>query len=572
MATPGRGTAPIFLVLRRMRTPLILLILIFAVTTLGLTLTPGENGRRLSIFDAFYVMSYTASTIGFGELPEPFSYAQRLWVTASIYLTVLGWAYAIGTLLSLLQDRAFRGALAAERFGRKVRRLREPFVLIAGYGATGERLGRAWDQLGRSFVAVDILDERIDSLDVEPYSADVPGLVADAADPGRLEAAGLHSRYCQAVVALTNDDKANLAVTMSAALLRPDLPVIARTLSPQVSDRMSAFGTPTIVNPFDRFGDHLRLALRAPVAHRLYTWVEAGPGADLPELNRPPRDGAWVICGFGRFGRELVADLRAEGLRLVVVDADPGLAEDEALAGARLVTGDASEPEVMAEADLDAAVGFVAGTDDDTTNLSLVAAARRHNRRLYTAARQNQPENAPLFRAMDVDLVLVPSESVAREVYARLSTPLAWRFLQQVARHGDPEAEPLLADLGARCGRQMQQLWKLTLTPAEVPALIPWLESGRATLGDLLRDPDEREQRLRVVPLLLAHGRRQVLGPAGDAPLAAGDELLLASPAAARRELLTTATSGSTAAYVTTGVRVPEAWLWRRLSRTRSAR
>ena len=42
---------------------------------------------------------------------------------------------------------------------------------------------------------------------------------------------------------------------------------------------MAAFGTPTVVNPFDRFGDHLRLALRAPASYQLLTWLEAGPGA-----------------------------------------------------------------------------------------------------------------------------------------------------------------------------------------------------------------------------------------------------------------------------------------------------
>ena len=62
----------------------------------------------MGFFDAFYVMSYTATTIGFGEIPYPFTYNQRMWVTISIYLTVIGWAYAIGSLLALLQDRAFR--------------------------------------------------------------------------------------------------------------------------------------------------------------------------------------------------------------------------------------------------------------------------------------------------------------------------------------------------------------------------------------------------------------------------------------------------------------------------------
>ena len=96
----------------------------------------------MGFFDAFYFMSYTATTIGFGELPHPFTDAQRLWVMVAIYLTVIGWAYAIGSLLTLLQDRAFRQALALQRFTRKVARLREPFLLIVGYGQTGQLLGR----------------------------------------------------------------------------------------------------------------------------------------------------------------------------------------------------------------------------------------------------------------------------------------------------------------------------------------------------------------------------------------------------------------------------------------------
>ena len=162
MSTSRKASATIFLVLRRMRAPLIVLIVIFAVSVLGLTLIPGQDaeGRpfRMGFFDAFYVMSYTASTIGFGEIPYPFTYNQRMWLTISIYLTVIGWAYAIGSLLALLQDRGFRQALALQHFTRKVARLREPFLLIVGYGRTGELLGRSLDALGRRFVVIDCDD------------------------------------------------------------------------------------------------------------------------------------------------------------------------------------------------------------------------------------------------------------------------------------------------------------------------------------------------------------------------------------------------------------------------------
>src|ERR687890_2514060 len=258
----AQASATIFLILRRMRVPLIVLIVIFSVSVLGLTVIPGQDAEgdpiQMGFFDAFYVMSYTATTIGFGEIPYPFTYNQRMWVTISIYLTVVGWAYAIGSLLALLQDRSFRQARALQRFTRKVERLAEPFVLIAGYGRAGELLGHSMDALGRRVVVLDNSPERIDGLELESYHGDVPGLAADARDPGHVGVAGLNHPMCEAVVALTDDDEANLAVVMAAVLLRPDVPVIARATTRTMTARMQAFGSPTVVNPFDVFGDHVR--------------------------------------------------------------------------------------------------------------------------------------------------------------------------------------------------------------------------------------------------------------------------------------------------------------------------
>jgi voltage-gated potassium channel len=566
IAAAVQGSTPIFLILRRMRAPLIVLIAIFAISVLGLTLIPGRDTAgqpwHMGFFDAFYFMSYTATTIGYGEIPYPFTGAQRLWVMASIYLTVIGWAYAIGSLLTLLQDRAFRQALALQRFTRRVARLREPFLLLAGYGQTGQLLGRLFDTLGRRFVVVDTSSERVDALDIDAYHADVPGLVGDARNPHTLDNAGLGHPYCEGVLALTDDDEVNLAVTMTAALIRPELPVIARTISPAIEYRMAAFGSPTVVNPFDRYGDHLRLALRAPSSYQLMVWLESGLGAELPQRGIPPRAGRWVLCGYGRFGRELTEDLRAEGLEVTVIELATAGVPDPSI-----VVGDGSEPGVMARADLDQAVGFVAGTDNDTTNLSLIAAARRINPNLFVAARQNRPEAAPLFAAMRVDSLLVPTEVVAHEIYAQLSTPLLWRFLREMPGLGDAWAERVIARLRTYCGQRLQGLWKTTLNADEAPALTRWLGTDHVTLGDLLRHPDDRDRRLDVVALLILRGTEATLGPGDDFPLAAGDQILFAGQPWARRALLDTMTVDSVSEYVLFDRYVPSTWIWQRLTR-----
>jgi voltage-gated potassium channel len=566
MGSSRRASATIFLVMRRMRAPLIVLIVIFAVSTVGLTLIPGQDGQgrpwRMGFFDAFYVMSYTASTIGFGEIPYPFTYNQRMWLTISIYLTVVGWAYAIGSLLALVQERSFRQALALQHFSRKVERMREPFLLIVGYGRTGELLARSLDALGRRFVVVDRDGDRIDDLYMDSYHADVPGLVADAGDPGHLAVAGLDHPSCEGVVALTDDDEANLSVAQSAALLRPELPLICRAVSTDMAARMLTFGSPTVVNPFDRFGDHLRLALRAPASYQLMTWLESGPGAPLPPRGAPPSHGHWVVCGYGRFGREVVHDLRAEGLHVTVVDpkADPGDTDT--------ICGRGDEPAVLDRAGIGHAVGFVAGTDNDTTNLSLVTAAHRANPTLFVAARQNKAASAPLFAAVRVDSLLVPADVVAHEVYAQLATPLLWRFLQEVPRRDDPWSAAVVDRLTGLCGEHLQAVWKVRLTAAEAPAVQSWLAAEDARLGDLLRDPDERDERLHAVPLLLARADGGVVfAPADDAALGPDDELLLVGWPAARRLLDSTLLSDATREYVLHGRYVPSSWVWRTLTR-----
>jgi voltage-gated potassium channel len=568
-SSASKASATVFLVLRRIRAPLIVLVVIFSVSVLGLTLIPGvdDEGRpfQMGIFDAFYVMSYTATTIGFGEIPYEFTYNQRMWVTISIYLTVIGWAYAIGSLLALLQDRSFRQALSLQRFTRKVARLAEPFVLVAGYGQAGELLGHSMDALGRRVVVLDSSPERIDGLELESYHCDVPGLVADVRDPGHLGVAGLNHPMCQAVVALTDDDEANLAVVMATALLRPDVRVIARATTPTMAERIRVFGSPSIVNPFDVFGDQLGLALRAPASYQLLMWLESGPGAALPSRGAPPRSGRWVVCGYGRLGRELTADLRAEGIDVTVIDPSPQDDVDDVVVAGGL------EPGVLTGLQLEEAVGFVAGTDNDITNFSLVAAARRTNPALFVAARQNRPSSAPLFAAMELDALLVPTEVVAHEVYAQLSTPLLWRFLQDMPAKGNAWAEELVDRLTALCGQHLQALWSVRLDAREAPALAGWLASGEAHLGDLLRNPEDRDLPLHAVPLLVLRGGTATLAPDADFVLAPGDELLLAGWPAARRALGTILELDAAREYVVSGRRVPASWIWRRLSRTGAA-
>ena len=554
------ASAGILLVLRRMRAPLITVIGIFAVTVLGLSLVPGEDpsGRsaHLSLFESFYVVTYTATTIGFGEIPYPFTQAQRLWVIFAIFLSVIAWAYAIGTLLTLLQDRAFRRALTRRQFTRKVHRIGAPFLLLVGYGHAAQMLARSLDDMGRRFVVVDHDEDRVLEIDLEGYRAETPVLQADARETGELVLAGLGHAHCEGVVALTGDDGTNLDVTMTTALIRPDLPVIARADSRTVGQRMRAFHPEHVINPLDRFGDHLRITLRSPSAYQLMVWLTSAPDTPLPAPRRPAPHGRWVVCGSRRRGRELTADLRAEGLEVTVVEGQAGDPD----------RWEHVHPEAVDAANLQTAAAVVAATDSDTTNLWLLEHARRANPNVYLVGMYNGVANGPLYTAEGVDFGMAPAEVISHEVLARITSPVLMRFLPQVPYQGEEWAARTVQRLVERCGIGTPHLWGISLTPEDAPALMGWLGQEEVTVGDLLRSPNDRDRPLDAMALTRFRAGHRIMTPDDDEVLEPGDQLLIAGRAGARRLLMDTMVDLPTATYVLEGRTIPSGWVWRRLS------
>lgn len=558
-----------FLVLRRMRAPIIALIVIYAISVVGLTLVPGvDAGGRpappLSFFHAFYFISYTATTIGFGEIPNAFSDAQRFWVIVCIYLSVVGWSYSLVTLIALLQDKGFQNTLTANRFMRRVRRLKEPFYLVCGCGETGSLICHNFDRIGQAFVVIEKDELRVEELDLLDFKTDTPALAADASLPDNLLLAGLQHPKCRGVLAVTNDEQANLAIAIAVRLLAPRLPVIARARSASVAANMASFGTHHIINPFERFADHLGQAITAPERFRLVELLTSLPGSPLPQPHRPPR-GHWIVCGYGRFGQAVAARLRQAGLTLTVVD-------PTAAGGDERIVGDGTEAATLRAAGIEQAVGIIAGSDNDVNNLSIAVTASELRPALFVVTRQNQAANNALFQAYGPEFAMVPSHIVAHESIAILTTPLLSHFLAALDRRDEAWCRALAGRLQEIGGDRTPTVWSIRLNASEAPAARQALMHGRPfRLGEILRDANDRSSPLPLSVLLVDRSDRIHLLPEDDFELSAGDHLLLASHLGARRRLELTLQNLNELAYVLDGETRPSGALWRILTPRRKA-
>lgn len=554
------------LVLRRMRVPLLVLIAAYAVSILGLVLMPGadDQGRpwRMGFFEAFYFVSYMATTIGFGEIPHQFSSAQRLWTTGSIYLTVVAWFFALGNILTLVQDAGFRHALTESRFARSVRRLRDPFYLVCGYGDTGSLLVRALSERGLQTVVLDIKAERISALRLDDLRLYVPGLVADASIPQHLAEAGLQHPRCIGVVALTDRDEVNLQVAITAKLLNPKLEVICRAETHEVAANMASFGTEHVINPFDAFAARLAIALHSPAVHVLYEWLTGVPGNALSPVVYPPH-GTWILCGYGRFGKAVRRYLDYEGLKTIVIEARPEQADC-----ADCIVGRGTEAVTLREACIDEAVGIVAGTDDDANNLSILMTARQLNANMFFVARQNKRANQAIFAAARADLVIHRSEIIAREVMARITTCLMPRFLR-LARHQKNEwAAELMDRLSATVGPVVPDIWAVEISWDRAPGLMQGLDQGiDIRLHHLSQDSRDRTQQLPCLALLLTRDGEDKLLPAEDTALRSDDVLLFCGRGGVASRMAWVAENLNAITYVVTGDERPSGYVWRVLSR-----
>jgi Trk K+ transport system NAD-binding subunit len=560
-----------FITLRRLRAPLILIILIFTLSMVGLTLIPGldAEGREwhMTLFQAFYFVTYTATTIGFGEIPHTFTDTQRLFVTAIIYLSVLGWAYLLGTFLNLAQDKGFQQVIVAARFRRSVAGLREPFFLVCGLGEAGMTVVRSLDRLGYRFTAIDRDERRIQELAIEELSSDAPALAADARSPETLATAGLLKSECRGVLALCNDDDANLAVSVSASLLRPGLPVIGRAEGTAVAASMSSLGTSRVINPFHVFAEHLELAIRSPDTYRLLAWLTSSSGSHLPH-SVPPRipvaPGHWIVFGYGRFGTDVSAALQRGGFRATVID--PAAFEPR---GLHAMTGAGSGAAVLHEAGTDTAVGLFAGTDDDTSNLAIAIAARRMNPGLFIIVRQNQQANDMLFHSFGADITMVASQIIADECIAVLRTPLLADFLDLVRRKTDLWAYGLTQSLETIVGRQTPSFWSVRIDAAEVPGLVEAMQrlDRPLTVADLSRSPQRGDASLPCLALLIHRGGDIVELPQDDCEIRAGDRILFAGQRTAQADQQLLLQDAGVAGMVLGARSEGRGWVWRTLQR-----
>jgi voltage-gated potassium channel len=182
----------------------------------------------------------------------------------------------------------------------------------------------------------------------------------------------------------------------------------------------------------------------------------------------------FIICGYGRVGRQIADEFRAAKVDYVVLDFS-----EVAVAAARehgdlLIEGNATDDTDLARAGLERAAGIVVASDDDADNLYVTLSARAARSDIQIVARaSDEAAEKKLFLA-GADRVVLPYTAAGRTMANLVLKPQVTAFLDTVMTATGPDlhmAEIEVHETCANAGRTIRDARVRHATGAIIVAL-----------------------------------------------------------------------------------------------------
>jgi len=146
-------------------------------------------------------------------------------------------------------------------------------------------------------------------------------------------------------------------------------------------------------------------------------------------------DGHYIICGMGRVGRSVARELERKPTPFVVIENAESKLQRYSGENWLVVTGDATQEQVLRKAQIERARGLIAATTTDATNLYIVLTARGLNPHLRIIARASEDGAEKHLLTAGADSVVSPYSFAGQRIAQSLLRPHVVSFLDTATTH-----------------------------------------------------------------------------------------------------------------------------------------
>lgn len=206
-----------------------------------------------------------------------------------------------------------------------------------------------------------------------------------------------------------------------------------------------------------------------------------------------------IVCGYGRIGKTIAAELARRKKKFVIVDQS-----DEIIEAARedhllVIHGDATDEEVLVHAGIARATTLVVALKNDADNVFLTLTARNLQPTLRIIARGEQSATEKKLRQAGADQVVLPAVIGGRRMAALVTRPNAAEMLEHFTNHEKIDVE----------------LEELRIVP------------DSPLVGSTVRDTASRERHNLLIVGIRRSGGQMVFNPAPEDLFEQGDTLVV---------------------------------------------
>jgi voltage-gated potassium channel len=224
----------------------------------------------------------------------------------------------------------------------------------------------------------------------------------------------------------------------------------------------------------------------------------------------------YIVCGFGRVGRNAAFELQRAGARFIVIDRSEQRVERATQAGMTAMVADATRDESLREAGVERARGFIAALATDADNVFVILSAKTLNPGLTVVTRASEEDAEEKLRRAGADTVFSPYSMAGHRLAQALVRPHVVQLLD-------------FASKGAGLDVRMEQVH---------------IVSGSRLVSRNVGDVARAEAGVIVLALRKADGK-MVFNPPAGTQIAAGDFLIVMGEQAGLRSLESLVSAGS---------------------------
>jgi len=207
----------------------------------------------------------------------------------------------------------------------------------------------------------------------------------------------------------------------------------------------------------------------------------------------------FIVCGFGRVGRNASSELQRAKAPFLVVDRNEHRVEQAMRAGMLAVVADATRDESLREVGVLRARGLMAALPSDAENLFIILSAKTLNPNLNVVTRASEEEAETKLRRAGADVVFAPYTMAGQRLAQALVRPHVVQFLDFATSGMGP---------------------RIKLEQVRVAAGTPYVSR---TLGEMLKQRDPG-----VIVLAIHKADAQMIfNPPPETRIEAGDFLIV---------------------------------------------